>query len=400
MVNLEKLKFPPLELDGRNYTIWVTHVDNHLTADDLQHMIVSSFTLEGEGSADRAKHAARALVLILHHLSPSLQQQYLTEPQSMSHLRLTKWKPITQEGIHNGLLLIMTIVVMGVMLVEHNEDVVIGIHEVHEVDEEDTVVDVVLNLNEIIVNVHLRKNGFGVYAPPENSQFHLVRQSPSGWQLVETFHGNKNTLPSTTIRPVNAEKSSAFSTEAASRPSNFSLWHSRLGHPSISMLRHIVKTGCLQGLDVSIQELARGHKRPCVPCTIGKFNHQPYPQKPFRYIPAFLERIHADVCGPIDPAVASFRYFLVIVDSSPKRLLRTTLLSTRNLVFPRILHFLIEMRTHYPESLVRFLRVDCAAEFESALFTEFCLSSGITLETSVAHEHQQNGLAESHIKRL
>ena len=59
--------------------------------------------------------------------------------------------------------------------------------------------------------------------------------------------------------------------------------------------------------------------------------------------PAVLERIQGDICGPIQPAYRSFRYFMVLIDAST-RWSHVCLLSTRNVAFARFLAQIIRLR--------------------------------------------------------
>lgn len=72
--HVEKLKFPALVMDGSNYITWTTHMRNHLKALGLGETITDEFN-----HSDCEMKAAKALVLILHHLSTELQQHFLME---------------------------------------------------------------------------------------------------------------------------------------------------------------------------------------------------------------------------------------------------------------------------------------------------------------------------------
>ena len=77
-----------------------------------------------------------------------------------------------------------------------------------------------------------------------------------------------------------------------------------------------------------------------------------------------------------------------------------SLLSTRNIVFSKLLAMLIKFRTHYPDYPVKTLRMDNAGEFKSQHFEDYCMATGIELTYSVPYEHSQNGLAEAFIKKI
>ena len=77
-----------------------------------------------------------------------------------------------------------------------------------------------------------------------------------------------------------------------------------------------------------------------------------------------------------------------------------SLLSTRNLVFPKLLAMLLKLWTHYPNVAVKTLHVDNVAQFQSHTFEDYCTAFEISLTYSMPYEHSQNGLAEAYIKKL
>ena len=76
------------------------------------------------------------------------------------------------------------------------------------------------------------------------------------------------------------------------------------------------------------------------------------------------------------------------------------LLPSRNLAFAKLLAQIIRLREHFPDNKFKSIHFDNAAEFSSQSFSDYCLAIGIRVEHSVAHDHTQNGLAESLIKCL
>lgn len=70
------------------------------------------------------------------------------------------------------------------------------------------------------------------------------------------------------------------------------------------------------------------------------------------------------------------------------------------MVFPKTLAMLLKFRNHYPDHLVRFLRMENALEFKSQAFEDYCAGTGIELTYSAPYEHSQNDLAEAFIKKI
>ena len=108
--------------------------------------------------------------------------------------------------------------------------------------------------------------------------------------------------------------------------------------------------------------------------------------------PVLLERINRDICGP-------FRCFMVLIYSS-MRWSHVCLISTRNIVFARLLAQMIKLRAQFPDYPIKTIRLDNTGEFTSQTFTDYFMSVGINVEHPIVHTHTQNGLAESIIKRL
>jgi len=61
---------------------------------------------------------------------------------------------------------------------------------------------------------------------------------------------------------------------------------------------------------------------------------------------------------------------------------------------------LIKLKAHYPEHRIQSIRIDNAAEFSSRDFSDYCMALGIQVQHYVPYVHNQNGLAESLIKRI
>jgi hypothetical protein len=82
MSDLEKLKFPCLDVSGSNYIVWALEANNYLSADGLGGMIEESFVLPngiGTGDLETLKNAAKAVCLLLRHVHKDLKFNYLEE---------------------------------------------------------------------------------------------------------------------------------------------------------------------------------------------------------------------------------------------------------------------------------------------------------------------------------
>ncbi|KAL3683038.1 hypothetical protein R1sor_001060 [Riccia sorocarpa] len=245
----------------------------------------------------------------------------------------------------------------------------------------------------------LRENGYHLMTGEDVGKdvLQLIQHGINGIRYADTFPSMGNKLYSTRIEPVLPIYT--VNTAAVSFD-DFTCWHRRLGHPGNTMLRKMLKHRVTSDLPAKLERLiSDSQKSLCVPCAQGKLIRHPFEYKEPLQSPRFLERLHGDICGPIEPPSGPFRYYMVLVDASSRHS-QVTLLSTRNLAFSRLLAQLIRLRVQFPESPVKFLRMDNAREFRSRSFDDYCLSVGIHSEEPVPYEHEQNGLAEAHIKQL
>ena len=80
--------------------------------------------------------------------------------------------------------------------------------------------------------------------------------------------------------------------------------------------------------------------------------------------PTFSERIQGDICGLIYPSCRLFKYYIVLIDAST-RWSHMCLLSTRNLVFVRLLAQIIRLRVQFLDYIIKIICLDNAGEFTS-----------------------------------
>ena len=102
--------------------------------------------------------------------------------------------------------------------------------------------------------------------------------------------------------------SSRLSASAVLRQSTYSLalWHSRLGHASISRVTQLVYRGLLG--------LVSNRSFDCMPCQFGKQLALPFNTSVSHALSSF-DLIHSDVWGPSPiSTIGGSRYFVIFVD--------------------------------------------------------------------------------------
>lgn len=174
-------------------------------------------------------------------------------------------------------------------------------------------------------------------------------------------------------------------------------WHIRMGHPSVSTMKHILRNRSVLGIGTALEDW-KTNELDCPDCRMGKVIRKPFKTKQIRQMLP-NERLHVDTKGPIKPSSGEYNYFLVIVDEGTRKGY-VHLLKSREESYAQILLTIQKLRTQHPQFPVKSVRLDNAAEFKSKRFTGWCESQGIELQYSVPHVHEQNGLAENYIKRI
>ena len=96
-------------------------------------------------------------------------------------------------------------------------------------------------------------------------------------------------------------------------PDIFTIWHDWLSHSRFIMMRRIIEDS--NGHLLNSQKILQSSKLSCDTCSQGKLIIRPSPAKMKTESPTFFERIHDDICGPINPTNGSFRYFVVLIDA-------------------------------------------------------------------------------------
>ncbi|TPX50906.1 DNA-directed DNA polymerase [Synchytrium endobioticum] len=185
--------------------------------------------------------------------------------------------------------------------------------------------------------------------------------------------------------------------EDAVLPEEFNLWHRRLAHPAKSTMVHMIQHETLANTPFKHgNETIRG--KPCEPGVSAKLTRDhvlsSYPKEC-----DVLGRLDVDIIGPIDPPSLDYRYVLACNDYRT-RYPAVAPLKSRNHAFGQLLHLLFKLQSTYPHNRTQYIRIDGAGEFRSKIFTDFMNALGITIEYSLPHEHEYNGIAEAYNRNL
>jgi hypothetical protein len=121
------------------------------------------------------------------------------------------------------------------------------------------------------------------------------------------------------------------------------------------MIRRIIEN--FHGHPLKNQKILVPSDCPYATCSQGKFVIKSSPSKVIVESPSFLQRIQGDICGSIHLPCGSFRYFIVLIDTST-RWSHVCLFSTRNVAFARLLAQIIRLRAKFFDYPIQSIRMD------------------------------------------
>jgi len=173
-----------------------------------------------------------------------------------------------------------------------------------------------------------------------------------------------------------------------------SLWHRRLGHPSVDVTKLVLTKDYVTGTDYT----GSFDRDCCVPYLIGKSPQHPFPNNG-NHAARVAELLHIDICGPFPTATPNGKkYFLNILDDC-SNVGFTSLLATRFDAFPAYL----EVEAHLElvsGHRVLTVRLDNAPELVAGDMGHHFKKKGIIIQAIAPYAHAQNGKAERYIRTL
>jgi hypothetical protein len=141
----------------------------------------------------------------------------------------------------------------------------------------------------------IRKSGLHVCTHEDNKEDFLLITKSSGYghEVLERIPSSSFGLYYTYIKPVPHVAYKVIFQNV----NTFMTWHSRLGHPGIGMMMKIIEN-CI-GHDLKDVKISKSNNFLCTSFAMGKLILRPSPLKIHAESLKFYERIHGDICGPI-----------------------------------------------------------------------------------------------------
>lgn len=169
-----------------------------------------------------------------------------------------------------------------------------------------------------------------------------------------------------------------------------SLWHSRLGHPGVSVLSLL-----RQNKFINCSSLLKNSV--CPSCIVGKQTRLPFvdstscTQLPF-------DIVHSDVWTSPVLSSSGHRYYVLFLDDYTN-FLWTFPLSHKSQVFQTFLNFRTYVRTQFGRDIKTF-QCDNGTEFDNLSFRQLATNTGMTFRFSCPYTSSQNGKAERQIRTI
>ncbi|CAF4918661.1 unnamed protein product [Pieris macdunnoughi] len=177
---------------------------------------------------------------------------------------------------------------------------------------------------------------------------------------------------------------------ATATPTSDMIWHRSLGHINSKDMNDM-RNGAVEGLE--FEKKTEISKFNCTVCCEGKQTRLPFPHSNHRS-EHVLEKIHADVCGPMETkSIGYSRYFLFFVDDF-SRMSFVYFLQNKSEVYSYFKEFKAMVEKQMNCS-IKVLRTDNGTEFCSNEMRNYLKQCGIIHQrTNPYNTPEQNGMCE------
>ncbi|CAG7815565.1 unnamed protein product [Allacma fusca] len=173
------------------------------------------------------------------------------------------------------------------------------------------------------------------------------------------------------------------------------LWHKRLGHVNMQLIKDTIEKGAVEGLKASeVQSAVK-----CEECQLGKQARKPFPRKTTTRDCKSGEIIHADLAGPMPtPSLGGAKYFLLMKDQA-SGFRYVNFLKHKNETALLVKHFVIFMETQTGNKVKEFW-TDNGTEVVNRTVDTFFKDNGTVHITSAPYCPQMNGKIEREMRTV
>lgn len=164
-------------------------------------------------------------------------------------------------------------------------------------------------------------------------------------------------------------------------------WHRAFSHPSRTEIANISKNGSTIGLKI-VEESKKDTG--CGECASEKAHRVSHPESGRERAKEVLNRVHADLVGPVTPAsLSGHKYFYSLKDKFSVYMY-VYFLVDKTQVAVATKKFFNEVSVVTQKS-VKIVRTDNGSEFKNSTMDWLCMSEGTIQEFSAAYNAEQNG---------
>ena len=180
------------------------------------------------------------------------------------------------------------------------------------------------------------------------------------------------------------------STLGSALVASLSTWHERMAHVDVRGIVQMADKGIVHGLRL----LDKKKDTTCEGCAQGKAHRSTIPrQRLSQRANNLLDRVHSDVCGPIEvPSLGGSRYFVTFIDECSNWV--TVFLLKRK---SEVVKCYFEFESYAERQTgrkIRIIRSDRGGEYLNDSLEGHLKNRGIVHELTTAYTPHQNGIAE------
>ncbi len=167
-------------------------------------------------------------------------------------------------------------------------------------------------------------------------------------------------------------------------------WHERMGHVHKRGIVQMADGGVANGLKIGDRDFERN----CHHCAISKAHRSLIPkERTSERAKGMLDRIHSDVCGPMDlPSLGGSKYFVTFIDEHSNWVV-VYLMKQKSEVADCFLQF-EKYAERQTGRKIRVIRSDRGGEYLSNALSKYLKHRGIVHELTAAYTPHQNGISE------
>ena len=239
------------------------------------------------------------------------------------------------------------------------------------------------SLNEVLVVPSLRHNLLSVSKIESNGGTVLFKKGEAKIWINGRLVAKANRVGNLYVTSFKRRIGTACVSQAKKEVND--LWHRRLGHLSMD---GICK---LKGMAEGIPDKLSRDIDFCECCKRSKMTKLPFADERTRARRP-LQRIHSDVCGPLDATHDGYKYFVSFVDDYTHMAV-IYLMRKKSEVIIRLKEFVAMAEAHFGTKVER-LRSDNGGEYSSIALKQYCTDRGIILEPTTPYTPELNGVAE------